>query len=353
MKVSIVIPYYNDRDFLPQAIESVLNQSFEDFELILVNHATTDDCREIAHSYKDPRIVHLDMEKNYGAGTGLVLRRVLEFAKGEYMKLFCADDILYKHGLKTLVEYMESHPDKDFAFGGVDYIDKEGKYVKPFIFKKTNFCDGKQDEIDSLRAFFHGYGFLPYIGNIIKMNALKNVEVDVSFIAQFDMHLWLTLLVKNYKIGFLDNSVAGWRIHADQMSGIKNLKKMNRCRDIEHIKYIEPFFQIKDAGLLKKIFPNNLFLKKLKNPNEQDINFIISYEMFNSLSDGICYRGYFNLYDMLHDTNTRNYLEEKFHFGIKEFREIYLADKPKKTNSRNIIAAIFKLIKFYIIIRTC
>ena len=45
MKVSVLIPYYNDREYLPQAIESVLNQTFEDFELILVNHATTDDCR--------------------------------------------------------------------------------------------------------------------------------------------------------------------------------------------------------------------------------------------------------------------------------------------------------------------
>ena len=140
MKVSVLIPYYNDREFLPQAIESVLNQSFEDFELILVNHATTDDCREIAHSYKDPRIVHYDMEKNYGAGTGLVLERVLKFAKGEYIKLFCADDILYKDGLQILVDYMDSHPEKDFAFGNVEYIDQNNKDMKKdFLSDRRNF----------------------------------------------------------------------------------------------------------------------------------------------------------------------------------------------------------------------
>ena len=63
MKVSVLIPYYNDREFFRQSIESVLNQTYKDFELILVNHATTDDCREIAHSYNDDRIIHLDMDK--------------------------------------------------------------------------------------------------------------------------------------------------------------------------------------------------------------------------------------------------------------------------------------------------
>ena len=77
MKVSVLIPYYNDREFLRQSIESVLNQTYKDFELILVNHATTDDCREIAHSYNDDRIIHLDMDKNYGAGTGLIIWEIL------------------------------------------------------------------------------------------------------------------------------------------------------------------------------------------------------------------------------------------------------------------------------------
>lgn len=125
MKVSILIPYYNDSDFLPLAIESILEQSFEDFELILINHASTDNSREIAHSYYDKRIIHIDTEKNYGAGTGINLKKFLKVATGEYTKLFCADDMLYKDGLKILVEYMEKHPEKDVAFGDVEFIDKK------------------------------------------------------------------------------------------------------------------------------------------------------------------------------------------------------------------------------------
>ena len=70
-KVSVFLSYYNDADFLKSAIDAVLNQSFQDFELILLNHSTTDNCREIAHSYKDKRIIHLDTKYNYGAGCGI------------------------------------------------------------------------------------------------------------------------------------------------------------------------------------------------------------------------------------------------------------------------------------------
>lgn len=348
MKVSVLIPYYNDREFLRQAIESVLNQTFEDFELILVNHATTDDCREIAHSYNDSRIVHYDMEKNYGAGTGLVLRRVLEFAKGEYIKLFCADDILYKDGLKDLVEYMDSNPNKAFAIGGVDCIDIKGNFKKEFTFKKKYFCDGRHDEVDTLRAFFIGNGFIPYIGNIIRTSALKTVEIDVSFIAMFDMNLWLSLLVKGYKIGFLDKSIAGWRIHKNQMSSKENLEKMFRCRDVEHIKFIKKYWEIEDIELLKAIFPNNQYLKNIKNLTKDDLKFIISYEMLHSWSNGFCFAGYSHIYELIQNDESRKYLEEKFKFGIKELRDIYINHGLEKIDEKTtFFKKLKRLFKIY------
>ena len=135
MMVSVLIPYYNDREYLSQAIESVLNQTYKDFELILINHATTDDCREIAHSYNDKRIKHIDMEENYGAGGGMIISKFLENAKGKYVKFFCADDVMYPNCLEDLVTYMEKHPEKDFVFGDVEYIDENNKSLKKSYFK--------------------------------------------------------------------------------------------------------------------------------------------------------------------------------------------------------------------------
>jgi len=348
MKVSVLIPYYNDREFLPQAIESVLNQTFEDFELILVNHATTDDCREIAHSYTDSRIVHIDMDKNYGAGTGLIMEAFLDKAQGEYIKLFCADDVMKPDCLKILVEYMETHPQKDFAFGDIEHIDKEGKSLNDTWFNNRKHFNINNDEVECLKLFFQGIGFLPYIGSIIKKDVLHSIEIDKSFISLFDMSLWVSILLKGYKIGYLTDIVANYRIHDTQMSSIKNTTKIELCSFFELTKYMEIFYKTDNYKLLKQVFSNNPYLNKIKNITDEDMKFIVCYEiMFNNIQ--ICHIfGYNRLYDMLQNKEKRKYLEEKFNFGIKEFRDIYTTisfEKPFKHNTFSTKFLLYMLLK--------
>ncbi len=97
--VSVMIPYYNDEKFLNQSIDSVLAQSYDNLELILINHTCTDRSREIAHSYSDARIRHIDLEKNMGAGGSIIFQEFFIHAKGEYVKMFCADDILVPNAI--------------------------------------------------------------------------------------------------------------------------------------------------------------------------------------------------------------------------------------------------------------
>ncbi len=125
--VSVFIPYYDDEKFLREAIDAVLESTYSNFELILLNHATEDSCREIAHSYNDPRIKHIDETKNLGGGSGLLLQHFLDIAKGKYVKVLSADEVLTEDGLSILVDYMENNQGKDFAFGNVEYIDKNSK----------------------------------------------------------------------------------------------------------------------------------------------------------------------------------------------------------------------------------
>ena len=72
--VTVCIGYYNDEKYLGQCIDSILCQSFSNFELILFNHASTDGSYKIAHSYNDSRIVHIDAPKNLGAGASYNFR---------------------------------------------------------------------------------------------------------------------------------------------------------------------------------------------------------------------------------------------------------------------------------------
>ena len=357
MKVSVLIPYYNDKKYLSIAIESVLNQSFRDFELILVNHATTDESREIAHSYSDSRIIHIDMEKNYGAGTGLIMKKFLEIAKGEYVKPFCADDVMHPNCLADLVEYMDKNSEIDFAFGNVEYIDKESNSKKKNWFESRYAFSTNNDEIDCLKLFYNGIGFLPYIGSIITKKAMQSIDIDVSFMALFDMSIWLKLLIKKYKIGYLDKIVAGYRIHENQLTSLSNERKIFACCDFEFLEFGRLFFEINDENIIKKVFKNNIYIEKINEWNDLDKNFILAYELFRS--DVYLHRvvGYSTLYGFIQNSKTRKYLEEKFNFGIREFRSIYSAYdiKPKcnykKISLKEIFYILFKKIAAVIAIK--
>ena len=103
-EISILIPYYNDEEFLKESIQSVLDQTYTDFELVLINHACTDSSRRIARSFADGRIVHVDLPTNAGAGGGVILDAFLKVARGRFYKLFCADDLLHSDYLEKCLK---------------------------------------------------------------------------------------------------------------------------------------------------------------------------------------------------------------------------------------------------------
>ena len=129
--ISILLTFYSDEKFIGQAIDACLRQTFTDFELILFNHASTDSSPQIVKSYSDPRIKYFETDKNLGAGSCLNFSKCFSYMTGKYIKLLCADDIMYDNCLYDLYTYMESNPEKDMCFADMQYIDENGNAVKP------------------------------------------------------------------------------------------------------------------------------------------------------------------------------------------------------------------------------
>ena len=323
MTVSILLPYYNDREFIRQSIESILNQTYQDFELILVNHATKDDCREIAHSYKDPRIKHIDMDQNYGAGTGLILIEFLKLAKGKYIKPFCADDVMYPNCLEDMVNYMETHPQIDFAFGNVEYINKDTKSLNKNWFKTRYRFSIDHDEIKCLQEFFNGHGILPYIGSFAKREIFNTINIEKAIIMLIDMSIWVNLLIKGYKIGFSNKLIAGYRVHENQVCSSKSKDSIYQCCKLEGSKYMELFFQIEDIDVMQKLLSKNKWVQTIPDLSLEDLRFIMAFEILINPMEHLRYTGFYYINNCLNNDNMRKYLEKKFNFGIREFRAIY------------------------------
>lgn len=122
--VTVLMPAYNAASYIREAIDSVLGQTFTDFELLIINDGSTDDTLEIINSYNDDRIrVHTqDNQGVIGA-----LNKGLALATCELIARFDADDVCYPNRLSEQYEFMKSNPDYVLIGSASDYIDKDGE----------------------------------------------------------------------------------------------------------------------------------------------------------------------------------------------------------------------------------
>lgn len=138
VKISMVMTVYNGERFLAETIESVLGQTFEDFEFIIVNDGSTDNTEKIIKKYmgEDKRIIYLKEEENKGySNLHNIINMGLAIAKGKYIARLDADDICYPKRLEIQYAYLEKHP-KIFMLGSsANVIDKNGKKIGEMIKK--------------------------------------------------------------------------------------------------------------------------------------------------------------------------------------------------------------------------
>ena len=119
---------YNGERFLRPAIESILDQTFTDFEFLIVDDASTDDTPAIIQSYQDSRIRVLRTECKSGAGYARNLG--LRNARGEYVAVLDADDVAYPHRLATQAAFLDAHPEIALVGSAYDLIDESGARLK-------------------------------------------------------------------------------------------------------------------------------------------------------------------------------------------------------------------------------
>lgn len=134
--ISVVMPAYNAEKYLYESIPSILNQTFKDFEFIIVNDCSTDNTKEIIEKFrkKDKRIILLNNKKNLKVP--LTRSRGLKIAKGKYIAVMDADDIAIKNRLEIQYNFMEKNKDIFLCGGSAIVMDEEGKTIG--IFKKVN-----------------------------------------------------------------------------------------------------------------------------------------------------------------------------------------------------------------------
>ncbi len=141
--VSVCIPAYNNADYILDTINSILNQSYKNIELIIVDDNSSDDTLEVVKAVQDERIKVYHNDKNLGMSGNW--NRCLELCTGEFVKLICADDIIATNAIEKEVEALVSNQSATLVCSDTKLVDLNGN-GKGFYkrYRKSGLVDGKE-----------------------------------------------------------------------------------------------------------------------------------------------------------------------------------------------------------------
>jgi len=133
-KVSIALPVYNGERFLVSTVQSLLDQTFEDFELVIADNASTDYTETICRTFavQDARIRYYRSEENLGAAWNF--NRGFRLARGKYFKWAAHDDLHHPLFLQRCIEVLDANPDVILCFTRTEFIDDLGHHLREYPF---------------------------------------------------------------------------------------------------------------------------------------------------------------------------------------------------------------------------
>lgn len=201
--VSVLMPVYNGQEFLRPAIESILAQTFTDFEFIIINDGSTDGSEEIILSYTDPRIRYARNEQNIKLIA--TLNKGLKLCKGKYIARMDADDISFPERFSKQVAYMESHPECGLLGTDVEMSSGQRSFVRMGE-EFMNFCLLFNNPLCHPTTFIRA--------SIIREH---NLEYPKEYIHAEEYVLWLDIM-KYSKVVNLDEKLVYYRLHVSQVS---------------------------------------------------------------------------------------------------------------------------------------
>jgi len=232
--VSVVIPLYNAQKYINETIESVINQTYTNWELLVVDDCSTDNSIELVKEFenKDSRIRLIESETNFG-GPARPRNIGIDNAKGEYIAFLDADDVWIKDKLEIQIKYMINYK-IDFTSTNMLHL-YENTLLKHSLFYKLKIYL-LRDRVSLKSTFLFNIIFTSSV--VLKKNNNFRFNEDKELIAVEDIFLWLQILDSEYKYRFLNINLLHYRLLISSISNHKNKAIINIRHSYAIDKYI-------------------------------------------------------------------------------------------------------------------
>ena len=205
--VSAIIPAYNQGHYLGKAIQSVLDQTFADFEIIVVDDGSTDDTRAVARSFADPRVRYVYQQN---AGLSAARNTGIRYAEGSFLTFLDSDDLFLPEKLAILLAKFAAEPELGFCAGQAILIDENDHRIGEIFDKRL--------PADSVQLLL---GNPLHVGSVmVRREWQERVGFfDETLRSYEDWDMWLRLALAGCRMGWVDKPVSLYRFHSNQMTG--------------------------------------------------------------------------------------------------------------------------------------
>ena len=259
--ISVIMSVYNGETYLAEAVESVINQTFKNWELVIINDCSSDATSEILadFSLKDERIKVHTNEVNLKLPTSL--NKAISLCEGKYIARMDADDICLPDRLEKQFKFMEEN--SDVALSSCRFLTvKNGVYASGGAGGR---CDFK-----ALKSMLLVANPILHPGVIAKAEVMKRFNYDTTLTCTEDLELWTRMVMENQKIQILPECLLIYRLHDKQITSTTLERQHTEVLKIQQ-KYYETLLE-KMAEETHKFYISGIYFKE-----NADINKFIEY----------------------------------------------------------------------------
>ena len=259
--ISVIMSVYNGETYLEEAIESVTNQTFKNWELIVINDCSTDRTAEILSDFaaRDERVKVHPNEVNLKLPTSL--NKAISLCSGKYIARMDADDICLPDRFEKQFKFMEENP--DVALSSCRFLTvKNGVYA-------SGGAGGRCDS-DALRAMLLVMNPILHPGVIAKAEVMRRFNYDTTLTCTEDLELWTRMAMENQKMQILPECLLIYRLHDKQITSTTLERQHTEVLKIQK-KYYSALLEGMDEEM-QKFYISGIYFKE-----NTDINKFLEY----------------------------------------------------------------------------
>jgi glycosyltransferase involved in cell wall biosynthesis len=210
-KISVIVPVYNGERYLRESIESVLSQSYRDFELIVVDDGSSDKTREVISQYEGKYSYFKAVYHSENKGVSAAKNSGIAVSTGEFLVFAAADDIQEQERLEVSIKALEENPDLDMVFIDCQMIDSEGNFL--------NRRKGYPAGMTSKNAIIYQLKRNHLWSGLVMLRNTPDIRFDETIPNAVDYELFLRMLLKGATLRIIGLPLLRYRVHENNISG--------------------------------------------------------------------------------------------------------------------------------------